>query len=67
MTTETDVALAFLRRVLPATGSYFYRYKPALAKSWMVVKPADTVEQLWARMQEAGGNSGAGDVYYSTA
>ena len=67
MTTETDVALAFLRRVLPATGSYFYRYKPALAKSWMVVKPADSVEQLWARMQEAGGNSGAGDVYYSTA
>ena len=66
MTTETDVAVAFLRRVLPATGSYFYRYRPG-ARNWMAVSPANSVEQLWARMQDAGGNLDAGDVYYSTA
>ena len=67
MTTETDVAVAFLRRVLPATGSYFYRYKPGAKKIWMAVSPANSVEQLWSRMQDAGGNLDAGDVYYSTA
>ena len=61
MSTDRDIALGFLTRVLPADGVYSLRYRTG--KTFMKKEFASSISELWDKMSA----NGDVDCFYSTA